>query len=81
MNTEDMDMEQFGLHLGYPECCVESFIDDVVSGGFLTRGERKLSGTGFVPCAKCDECMTEEQLKNKINENRKHPTTFPDHSV
>lgn len=81
MNTEDMDIEQFGLHLGYPECCVESFIIDVALCRFLTRPERKLSGTGFIPCAKCDECMTEEQLIKRINEARKHPTKFPDRSA
>lgn len=81
MDTEDMDMEEFGLHLGYPECCVKSFIVDVVTGGFLTRGERKLNGTGFIPCAKCSEGMTEQQLVDKINENRKHTSVFPDYSV
>ena len=37
---------------------------------FLKRPERKLQGTGFIPCESCNTKYTEEELISKINENR-----------
>ena len=62
--------KEFGLYYGYPVCCTESFLKDVTTRYFLKRPERKLQGTGFIPCESCNTKYTEEELISKINENR-----------
>lgn len=66
-----------GLYYGYPKCCIVSFIRDRYSMGFLMRGERRLSGTGFVPCADCSARYTDLELIARINANRGCPKPFP----
>lgn len=58
---------------GYPTCCVKSFISDMVDFSRLTdpsRLERKLIGTGYIPCSECDNNYSEEELIAIINESR-----------
>lgn len=56
-----------GKMFGYPKCCIESFIElrHLKSGRI-----RKLNGTGFIPCATCNELKTEEQMIEQINKDR-----------
>lgn len=61
-----------GKYLGYPSCCTDEF----VSGSRSHIGGRKLEGTGYIPCKKCNN-KTEEELLNTIKENRICPTNFP----
>lgn len=58
-----------GLQFGYPECCVGEFVIHAVKGTYETRGTRKLNGTGYVPCIKCNE-LPEEQLIATIESRR-----------
>ena len=63
--------ENTGVHFGFPECCIKSFLDqDYVFENV------KFLGTGYRPCNDCNTKPYEE-LVNYINTNRKHPTPFP----
>lgn len=64
-----------GKHLGYPSCCIEDFIRlwDV-----WPKPKRKLDGTGYRPCAECNENFTVSQLVENIQAKRECPTPFPD---
>lgn len=58
---------KMGLLFGYPQCCIESFLElRHLKHGIVM----KLYGTGFIPCAKCNITKTEEQLIQEINKNR-----------
>lgn len=65
-----MDVKQHGVELGYPKCCIQSFVTDIVDARIAYRPDRKLNGTGFIPCSTCDVRFTEEELINKINNTR-----------
>lgn len=55
-----------GVALGYPTCCIKSFINLE----HLGAPDRKLNGTGFVPCAHCDNTKTTQELVDEINRAR-----------
>lgn len=55
-----------GMLFGYPQCCIEAFL----TLNHLGSTERKLHGTGFIPCVCCNITKTEEQLIQEINSNR-----------
>lgn len=80
-DPDDMDGIEYGLYLGYPLCCVQSFDADMMLRRWMTRGKRKLAGTGYIPCAVCNDTKTEEELKDAINANRQHSIPFPDRSI
>lgn len=78
---EDLDQyfRDMGAYFGYPSCCVQEFVDFVKhldSGKHIDRGLRKLTGTGYVPCVKCNE-KSEQDLLSEIAKNRAHPEPFP----
>lgn len=62
--------KDFGTYYGYPSCCTDSLLNDIDTGYFLIRPERKLSGSGYIPCKECDEKYTPEQLVENINKKR-----------
>ena len=62
-----------GRKYGYPQCCIDSFCDDLSDISKLMseeRGSRKLTGTGYIPCVDCNEKYTVEQLIDNINTKR-----------
>ena len=65
-----------GVYYGYPKCCIEEFIQQYESGEYITRGNRKLKGTGYIPCVKCNN-LSEAALKHEINSARLHWEPFP----
>lgn len=76
-------MVALGLWLGYPACCVLNFRDRMQR---WLRGEEveeglKLDGTGFVPCPKCNETKSEEELRREIASNRICPIPFPEYDL
>lgn len=72
-----MDWRKLGRYLGYPDCCIESFILDLTDQSRIAnRGKRKLTGTGYIPCAVCNK-KTIKELKEAIVANRLHPEDFP----
>lgn len=67
---------RYGALCGYPKCCVEAFCIEFHSD----RSARKLEGTGYVPCAACNE-FSEAALIARINLNRdSRLPAFPNHS-
>lgn len=62
-----------GRYYGFPECCIESFL----TLSHVSGPDRKLDGTGYVPCLKCNE-KSEEELIQIINSNRRSPRPFPE---
>lgn len=71
-----MNFIQMGEYFGYPKCCIAEFIEFVLSRGTIKREKRKLNGSGYVPCAKCNK-LTKQQLIRNIQTNRKHNEPFP----
>lgn len=61
-----------GKYFGYPKCCVEEFLKFE-----HMQDVRKLYGTGFIPCKKCNETKSRRELKSEIARNRICPTPFP----
>ena len=65
-----------GIDFGYPLCCIESFC---LLSHMNDAEERKLSGTGYVPCKKCSETKQEHELIMAIAVNRNpNLKPFPD---
>jgi hypothetical protein len=62
-----------GKYYGFPKCCVDEFI----SGASMGQ-TRKFDGTGYIPCEYCNENVEKDELISYINENRLHPTCFPE---
>lgn len=68
-----------GMEFGYPPCCIGEFIIHTIKGTCKERGTRKLHGTGYVPCVKCDE-LSEGTLLATIEHLRTFKKAFPDDS-
>lgn len=66
MNEQQRHWFKQGMLFGYPDCCIEAFI----TLNHLGSDARKLNGTGFIPCAKCNHTKTEEEMIYEINLNR-----------
>ena len=65
-----------GIYYGYPVCCIDEFIYYAESDLCDEREDRQLSGTGYVPCKKCNE-KSERELLDAIDNNRIHWQKFP----
>jgi hypothetical protein len=77
------DIFALGRKLGYPECCIAYFAVRSIAFYFgqlipIPEGT-KLRGTGFVPCAMCNETKSEAQLLAEIAHNRQVNTPFPNY--
>lgn len=70
----------WGKYYGFPSCCVESmieFCDKNPEKGYAWEVKRnKFSGSGFVPCDKCDR-KPALITKFRIAHNRICPSKFP----
>lgn len=64
------DIKSDGIEFGYSLCCIESFIKDILEVRIPYRQDRKLNGSGFIPCSTCDSRLTEDELIESINANR-----------
>lgn len=65
----------YGIYFGFPTCCIQEFNERMT---VLARApkDRKLKGTGFVPCKHCT-LKSEAELIAEINSERLCPTPFP----
>lgn len=61
-----------GKYYGYPDCCI------VDSEGLkhIGKPDRKLTGTGYIPCEQCNK-KSIKNLKAAIAKNRICPVAFP----
>lgn len=70
----------WGKFYGYPQCCMDEMSHFYVTNpkGYygLAVGDRKLDGTGFIPCAKHNKFKT-KHLVGLINSNRLCTKEFP----
>lgn len=66
----------WGRSFGYPECCVEFFVRECTAERYGDFKDRKLWGTGYVPCELCNE-KSEDELKETIAKGRKTDVPFP----
>lgn len=60
-----------GMEFGYPPCCIGEFVIWAIKSDkeIAKRSSRKLCGTGYVPCVKCNE-KSDVELIAEINERR-----------
>lgn len=74
-----LSMVALGRYFGFPSCCVTAFFDhtDPDIGYGQACGQRKLHGTGFIPCSWCNLVKSEQHLMDEIASNRICPTPFP----
>ena len=75
--------EAYGIYFGYPRCCVDNFLRNVMipfwyENKNLYPSGRLLDGTGFVPCPKCNKEHTEKSLVALINSKRYCEDPFPE---
>ena len=74
-------MKGMGEHLGYPQCCIDWFVDIRLygGGGELTDEQEAVhDGHGFIPCPKCAQRLIETgETSATLIKNRKHPEKFP----
>jgi hypothetical protein len=66
---------KMGKLFGYPQCCIDEFL--VLD---IPRPIRKFNGTGYLPCAKCNE-KSEQEMLDIIAKNRTFPLPFPEDSI
>ena len=59
-----------GMNYGYPPCCIGEFVIHCIKNTYKKRETRKLNGTGYVPCCKCNAKFTEKELIQNINRAR-----------
>lgn len=68
-----------GIYYGYPMCCIGAFIDrmmDFKDNGYSKTAPRKFHGTGYIPCAVCNN-KSEDELLATIARNRRCRKPFP----
>jgi hypothetical protein len=66
-----------GTICGYPPCCIEDFIEQFEWRNTGSQWkQRKLTGTGYVPCPSCNE-KTREDLLEAIAVRRVSDRWFP----
>jgi hypothetical protein len=70
----------WGKWYGYPSCCTDEMLHHYTREVQKEYGEsnnhRKLIGTGFIPCSKCNK-MTIRQIEDKITLDRLSKARFP----
>lgn len=63
-----------GKEFGYPDCCILEFVEGMVKMFSdvpkVLPKDFKLKGTGFVPCASCNNTKSEDELVDEINQKR-----------
>lgn len=62
-----------GFHYGYPKCCAVwyywySEAIDNNNEPELTKAQKALLGTGFIPCPKCAETVTKKTVHTLIKD-------------
>ncbi len=72
---------QYGTILGFPQCCIKEFIADCCDNDESkvfdsSRSNRKLHGTGYIPCKKCNSLYSTKILIKRMNALRLVPKKF-----
>lgn len=81
MSLPDSELDKFdnmydlGVYLGYPSCCIDTFLGFVYSGKLKRNYKFTLKGTGFVPCETCASRPVDEMVA-LIDSTRKASVSF-----
>lgn len=67
INNRTLHWMLLGIGLGYPTCCIKSFLG---LSHITDPTIRKLEGTGFIPCVHCNETKTTGEMVDEINRAR-----------
>lgn len=68
----------WGDYYGYPQCCIDEFVEDLKAG--KSPGERNLDGnySGFIPCrAHTTQVLNKDIKLGDLIRNRTCDTEFP----
>ena len=78
-SLEDNYFPAMGRYYGYPECCIQAFIDDVNNRERLvTRTKRHKEGVHHIVCDHCHDSKSPQELLNDMMGRRLcslHPNT------
>lgn len=68
-----------GVYFGFPDCCIETFIDDKQHAVLEVFPKLESIGTGYMPCMCCAKEVHENwpNFQEKINKNRIATLKFP----
>ena len=66
----------FGIAFGYPECCIKHFHKRQFDGTLFDEPNKKLLGSGYVCCNKCNDLLPEKEMEDAINKRRRIPGDF-----
>jgi hypothetical protein len=80
-NSQIQVIFETGIYFGYPECCINNFIDDRKKG--IDTKSRNFAGnyTGFVPCKNHLDMIRNGKLKiEDLIQSRICKKPFPDHN-
>lgn len=76
---KDLSWEELGRHFGYPECCIDWFVNVRIRNvyrGFTQQQESVHGYNGFIPCPACAEKVTKDTIHTLIK-NRVCETPYP----
>ena len=71
------EVAEYGVIMGYPSCCIKEFIQTTYNEDGHKRECRKLTGTGYIPCKKCNARYSEKELFERIAERREWHVPLP----
>ena len=68
-----------GVYFGFPDCCIETFIDRRQFEAKEFFADLPSTGTGYMPCLCCAKEVHNDwgKFQDKINQNRICPKPFP----
>ena len=82
MQIEDIDsaleIAKYAVAMGYPSCCIREFIQTTYNEDGYKRKPRKLYGTGYIPCKRCNSKYSEKELFDNIAKKREWPVPLPE---
>jgi hypothetical protein len=63
-----MTWEECGRYFGYPECCIDYFVQEVIGKNTpLTAQQKAVHGhRGFIPCPTCAQKVTHDTLHTHL---------------
>lgn len=77
MTRQYATAQRFGRYFGYPDCCIEAFIEELSEHAHrLARLPGSRMRDGMVLCVGCSH-LPAEQVDAAINERRRHHEPFP----
>jgi len=77
LNTLKVMWKNKGKYYGYPDCCINDFVERNFDEG-LSAEQEKTYNHGFIPCQKCAERILKgETTLELLITNRRHNNPYP----